>query len=151
MKIFQLHNKSRIQVNTQNDKLFLFYSFFQSNLAMKHLQSIRKLHRQEYILYLFLSLCLQMPYTSTEAYCFQKTNPPVFCRGKIAFAGKCIFFSSLCSQYILLFHVSSKTLWNKYAKISIVIAWTMMWDLRCEIKNRFSWNKTKQSTEKVKI
>lgn len=93
MKIFQLHNKSGIQVSTQNDKLFLLYSYFQSNLAMKHLQSIRKLHRQEDILYLFLSLCLQMPHTSTEAYCFQKTNPPVFCRGKIAFAGKCIFFA----------------------------------------------------------
>lgn len=49
-------NESKIQINTQDNKLSLLCSIFHSNLAKKkHLQSIKKLQRQKYSMYYVFS------------------------------------------------------------------------------------------------
>lgn len=97
-----LNNESRIQINTQDNKLSLLCSIFHSNLAKKkHLQSIKKLQRQKNI------LCImsfpQMPYKSTEAYHFQK-NLCVFWRGKVTFDGKHFLYKPLLSKYFVVLY-----------------------------------------------
>lgn len=108
IKTFYLNkNKSGIQVIIQQNTLFPLQLSLQSNLTMKHLTCYSD--RKRFYTWFCLFFFLQTQHLITEAYSFPKKPPHgVFWRGKITFAAKHVFFTSLCSQNILLLCISSK-------------------------------------------